>query len=349
MVQSSKIGHTGYGDYLVIYGCNLPYGPRIQEPDAVHLHIIIAMGDSTEHKRYIVRFPAEHEKDVLEYLKKAFKDNKLVILVKDDKYRKKLAEGSAMKEVKDAVVSLDVNPGKVFGGKSSSGSYSNELHGMEFISIEGDLTPEQEDIVRTIVREAPKFTSEDQTAMAEKKWYAVRTAGGKEEEAKKLLEKEISLRHLEDSIEQVLIPTEKVFEMKNGKRVQTEKNFYPGYILVKANMAPEIQGVIRELPDVAGVLSNKGKSFTDHVPIPLRESEVSRLLGQVDGLVEDQEVGNEVPFILNEPVKITDGPFNGFNGTIDAILEDKKKVKVIVIIFGRKTVLELNYAQVTKE
>ncbi|MCI2082643.1 MAG: transcription termination/antitermination protein NusG [Bacteroidales bacterium] len=198
-----------------------------------------------------------------------------------------------------------------------------------------------------MVHNAPKFTA-DQVETIGKKWYSVRTASGKEQEAKKYIEKEVTQRHLEDYISQVLIPTEKIYTFKNGKRVQSERLFYPGYILVEANMTDEIQAIIRELPSVAGVLSDKIGNSAARLPIPLRPSEVKRILGEVDELVgQDAEMVN--PFIVGEAVKIIDGPFNGFDGTIDEILEDKKKIKVIVKIFGRKTLLELNYAQVTKE
>lgn len=306
------------------------------------------MGEATEHKRYIVRFPAEHEKDVLDYLKQEFRNNSVPILVRDDKYRKKKALGG-IKEEKSAKVTVDVNPGKVYGGKELNGSLSNELHAEEFIWIEGDFDPEQEDIVKNIVHNAPKFTADSAESIG-KKWYSVRTASGKEQEAKKYIERVVEERKLQNYIAQVLIPSEKVYtaNKKSGKHVQTERLFYPGYILVEANMTDEIQAVIRDLPNVAGVLSDRIGNSADRIPIPLRPSEVKRILGQMDELVgEDVETIN--PFHVGEAVKINDGPFNGFDGTVDKILDDKKKINVVVKIFGRKTLLELNYTQVTKE
>ena len=178
----------------------------------------------------------------------------------------------------------------------------------------------------------------------EKKWYVVRTAGGKEKKAKEYIEKEIEALGLGNYLTQVLIPTEKYYQVKNGKRVLSERIFYPGYLLVEAVMTGEIQHVIRNITYVAGFLS-EGK---DRVPVPVRESEINRIMGRVDELA-DQEEETVTPFIVGEAVKITDGPFNGFDGNVEEILADKKKLKVMVKIFGRKTILELNFAQVTKE
>jgi len=177
-----------------------------------------------------------------------------------------------------------------------------------------------------------------------KKWYVVRTAGGKEKKAKEYIEKEVSAANLGNLVLQVLIPTEKYYQVKNGKRVLSERLFYPGYLLVEAVMSGEVQHMIRNIPYVAGFLS-EGK---DHMPVPIRESEMNRLMGRVDELA-DQEEETVTPFVVGEAVKIVDGPFNGFDGTIEEITADKRKLKVMVKIFGRKTLLELNFTQVTKE
>lgn len=177
-----------------------------------------------------------------------------------------------------------------------------------------------------------------------KKWYVVRTAGGKEKKAKEYIEKEIDALGLNEYLTQVLIPTEKYYQVKNGKRVLAERLFYPGYLLVEAVMTGEIQHVLRNITYVAGFLS-EGKN---HVPVPVRDSEIDRIMGRVDEFASS-DVETETPFVVGEAVKITDGPFNGFDGTIDEITSDKRKLKVVVKIFGRKTLLELNFAQVTKE
>ncbi|MBQ7999100.1 MAG: transcription termination/antitermination factor NusG [Bacteroidales bacterium] len=180
-----------------------------------------------------------------------------------------------------------------------------------------------------------------------KKWYVVRAAGGKEKKAKEYIENEIKRLGLTDYVSQVLIPTEKIYQIKNGKRVSMDRIFYPGYILIEAALTGEIQHIIRNLPHVSGFLSEK-QGGKEKEPTPLRQSEVNRILGRVDELIEKEEE-NVTPFVVGEAVKVTDGPFNGFDGTVEEVLEDKKKLKVMVKIFGRKTILELNFVQVVKE
>lgn len=180
-----------------------------------------------------------------------------------------------------------------------------------------------------------------------KKWYVVRAAGGKEKKAKEYIENEIKRLGLQDYIDQVLIPTEKIYQVKNGKKVSMERIFYPGYILIEAALTGEIQHIIRNLPHVSGFLSEK-QGGKEKEPTPLRQSEVNRILGRVDELI-DKDEENITPFVVGEAVKVTDGPFNGFDGTVEEVLEDKRKLKVMVKIFGRKTILELNFVQVVKE
>jgi len=177
-----------------------------------------------------------------------------------------------------------------------------------------------------------------------KKWYVVRAAGGKEKKAKEYIDNEIKRLKLEDYVSQVLIPTEKIYQIKNGKKISKERIFYPGYILIEVALTADIQHLIRNIPHVSGFL---GETKGGH-PVPLRQSEVNRILGKVDELI-DQEEEIITPFFTGEAVKVVDGPFNGFNGTIEEISEDKKKLKVMVKIFGRKTLLELNFVQVEKE
>lgn len=179
-----------------------------------------------------------------------------------------------------------------------------------------------------------------------KKWYVVRAAGGKEKKAKEYIENEIKRLNLEEYVSQVLIPTEKIYQVKNGKKVSMERIFYPGYILIEAALTGEIQHLIRNLPHISGFLTES--SGKDKEPVPLRQSEVNRILGRVDELAVKEEE-NITPFIVGEPVKVIDGPFNGFDGVVDEIMEDRKKLKVMVKIFGRKTHLELNFVQVIKE
>jgi transcriptional antiterminator NusG len=177
-----------------------------------------------------------------------------------------------------------------------------------------------------------------------KRWYVVRAVSGKEKKVKEYLELEITRHKLNDFVEQVLIPTEKVFQIRNGKKVSKEKSYLPGYVLIEAALVGEVPHVIKGIPNVIGFLgSEKGGE-----PVPMRLAEVNRILGKVDELLETEEE-MKIPFVVGEPVKVIDGPFNNFSGIVDEINEDKKKLKVMVKIFGRKNLLELSYMQVEKE
>ena len=184
-----------------------------------------------------------------------------------------------------------------------------------------------------------------------KKWYVLRAAGGKEKKAKEYLEKEIERRGLQDLVSQVLVPTEKVYKIREGKRVCTERLFFPGYVLIEAELTGELQHIIRnEVPHMSGFLTEKrdiGKT-QEKRPVPIREDEVKRILGEQDEQATS-EAETMVDYTIGEAVKITDGPFNGFDGIVEEIVEDRSKLKVVVMIFGRKTILELNFTQVTKE
>lgn len=176
----------------------------------------------------------------------------------------------------------------------------------------------------------------------EKKWYVVRAISGKEKKVKEYLESEIARLGLQSEISQVLIPTEKIYQIRNGKKISKERNYFPGYVLVEAVLIGEIPHIIRNIPNVLGFLGTKGEAD------PLRPSEVNRILGKVDELSELGEEGN-IPFIVGETVVVKDGPFSSFSGVIEEINEEKKKLKVMVKIFGRKTPLELSFMQVEKE
>lgn len=175
-----------------------------------------------------------------------------------------------------------------------------------------------------------------------KKWYVVRAVSGSEKKVKQYIDNEIARLGLEEFVSQVLIPTEKVYQIRKGKKVSAERNFFPGYILVEASLVGEIPHIIRNIPGVLGFLGSGGD------PVPLRPAEVNRILGKVDELSLKEEELN-VPFIVGETVKVTDGPFNSFTGVIEEINEEKKRLKVMVKIFGRKTPLELSFLQVEKE
>jgi len=177
-----------------------------------------------------------------------------------------------------------------------------------------------------------------------KKWYVLRAIGGKEKKVKEYIDNEIANGDLKGFVDQVLIPTEKVYQIRNGKKISKERNFFPGYVLIEANLVGEVAHTLRNFPNVIGFLGDtKGGD-----PVPMRQNEVNRILGRVDELAENDEEIN-IPFVLGETVKVIDGPFNGFNGTIEEINEEKKKLQVMVKIFGRKTPLELSFMQVEKE
>lgn len=181
-------------------------------------------------------------------------------------------------------------------------------------------------------------------AEVKKRWYVIRAISGKERKVKEQLELEIQRQNLSDYVEQILIPTEKVYQIRNGKKISKEKNYLPGYVLIEAALVGEVEHVIQSTNNIIGFLG--GEKGGD--PLPMRESEVNRILGKVDELAEADEEMN-IPYVIGESVKVIDGPFNNFNGVIEEINEEKKKLKVMVKIFGRKTPLELNYMQVQKE
>jgi len=178
----------------------------------------------------------------------------------------------------------------------------------------------------------------------EKKWYVVRAVSGQENKIKNYIENEISRLGLGDFIEQVLVPTERVIQIRKGKKIHKEKVFFPGYIMIQADLVGEIPHIIRSITNVIGFLGEvKGGD-----PVPLRQSEVNRMLGKVDELAVQTDANVAIPFTKGETVKVIDGPFNGFDGTIEKINEEKRKLEVMVKIFGRKTPLELSYMQVEK-
>lgn len=178
----------------------------------------------------------------------------------------------------------------------------------------------------------------------EKKWYVIRAISGKEKKVKEYLDAELSRNAaLQNLISQVLIPTEKVYSVRNGKKVSKERNYLPGYVLIEASLDAEVKHLIKETPNVLGFLGTRGGE-----PDPIRPAEVKRILGKVDEMTEAGE-GSELEFIVGETVTVNDGPFSSFSGVIEEVNDEKKKLKVMVKIFGRKTPLELSYFQVKRE
>ena len=179
--------------------------------------------------------------------------------------------------------------------------------------------------------------------VTEKKWYVVRAVSGQEAKIKDYIANEISRLGYDSFLEDILVPTEKVVQIRNGKKINKEKVYYPGYIMIKADLSGEIPHVIKSVTNVIGFLGEtKGGE-----PVPLRPSEVNRLLGKVDELELSKE-HVAIPYTVGESIKVIDGPFNGFTGSIEHVNEEKRKLQVMVKIFGRKTPLELSYMQVEK-
>lgn len=188
--------------------------------------------------------------------------------------------------------------------------------------------------------------------MSELQWYVVRAVSGQEKKVKDYLEKEIVNNKMTEFIGEVLTPTEKVYQvrrMKDGKtkKVAVERTFFPGYVLVHADLSNgEVIHLIKNIPGVLGFLQPDGRDTTAP-PRPMREAEINRILGKVEDAAE-QEVSQGSNFIVGESVKVIDGPFNGFNGLVEEVFDERKKLNVTVKIFGRNTPVELNYTQVEK-
>ena len=177
----------------------------------------------------------------------------------------------------------------------------------------------------------------------ETKWYVLRVVSGKERKVKEHLDKEIKLSGWGNAILQILCPIEKVFKVVAGKKVLREKILFPGYLMLEAAEGKLKDEMIQTIKGVTSVIHFLGKDN----PTSLRKSEVNKMFGKMDE-VSEQGVGYAEPFIVGETVKIIDGPFNDFNGNVEEVNEEKKKLKVIVKIFGRATPVELNYMQVEK-
>lgn len=188
-----------------------------------------------------------------------------------------------------------------------------------------------------VVQETP------QTDQQDTKWYVLRVVSGKEKKVKEYLDKEVS-RGWGHIVKQVFLPVEKVYKVQNGKKVMRERNYYPGYVMIEiaeGKLNDDLRDIIKNTSNVIHFL---GKDD----PIALRKAEVNKMLGKMDEMAEAGGVSMSEPFIVGETIKIIEGPFNDFNGTIEEVHDEKKKLKVTVKIFGRSTPVELNYMQVEK-
>lgn len=193
----------------------------------------------------------------------------------------------------------------------------------------------EQDTIENIVSDTPQQDS---------KWYVLRVVSGKERKVKEYLDKEISRSSFEKIVKQVFLPVEKVYKVQNGKKVMRERNYYPGYVMVEVvggKMNDDLRDLIVGTNSVIHFLGKEN-------PIALRKSEVNKMLGRMDEMAEAGGVSMVEPFIVGETIKIVEGPFNDFNGVIEEVNDEKKKLKVTVKIFGRSTPVELNYMQVEK-
>lgn len=176
------------------------------------------------------------------------------------------------------------------------------------------------------------------------KWYVLRVVSGKEKKIKEYLDKDILRNGWDKIIKQIFLPVEKVYKVQNGKKVMRERNFYPGYVMIEVESGKLNDDIISSIKNMTNVIHFLGKDN----PVALRKSEVNKMLGKVDEMSDAGGMTMSEPFIVGETIKIIDGPFNDFNGVIEEVNDEKKKLKVTVKIFGRATPVELNYMQVEK-
>ncbi len=183
---------------------------------------------------------------------------------------------------------------------------------------------------------------------SDSKWYVLRVVSGKERKIKEYLDKDILRSGWAEIIKQVFLPMEKVYKVQNGKKVMREKNYFPGYVMLEVADGKLTDDIIQHISNISNIMHflTDGKGSKGNI-ISLRKAEVNKMLGKVDEM-NDQDGSMSEPFIVGETIKIIEGPFNDFNGTIEEVNEEKKKLKVTVKIFGRSTPVELSYMQVEK-
>lgn len=184
--------------------------------------------------------------------------------------------------------------------------------------------------------------------LPETKWYVLRVVSGKERKVKEYLDKDIIRSGWQEIIKQIFLPMEKVYKVQNGKKVMREKNYFPGYVMMEVLEGKLTDDIVQHISNISNVMHflTDGKGSKGNI-ICLRKAEVNKMLGKVDEM-NDQGVTMSEPFIIGETIKIIEGPFNDFNGVIEEVNDEKKKLKVTVKIFGRSTPVELSYMQVEK-
>ncbi|MCX6298139.1 MAG: transcription termination/antitermination protein NusG [Bacteroidetes bacterium] len=187
-----------------------------------------------------------------------------------------------------------------------------------------------------------------QGPQAETKWYVLRVVSGKERKVKEYLDKDLVRNGWTETIKQIFLPMEKVYKVQNGKKVMREKNYFPGYVMMEVLDGKLTDDIVQHISNISNVMHflTDGKGSKGNI-ISLRKAEVNKMLGKVDEM-NDMGVTMSEPFIVGETIKIIEGPFNDFNGVIEDVNDEKKKLKVTVKIFGRSTPVELSYMQVEK-
>ena len=183
----------------------------------------------------------------------------------------------------------------------------------------------------------------------ETKWYVLRVVSGKERKVKEYLDKDLVRNGWTTIIKQIFLPMEKVYKVQNGKKVMREKNYFPGYVMMEVQDGKLTDDIVQHISNISNVMHflTDGKGSKGNI-ISLRKSEVNKMLGKVDEMNDLGGASMSEPFIVGETIKIIEGPFNDFNGVIEEVNDEKKKLKVTVKIFGRSTPVELNYMQVDK-
>jgi transcriptional antiterminator NusG len=217
-----------------------------------------------------------------------------------------------------------------------------DTNNLEETSVEEHLSEDQEVVEQATLQ--PETVSEK-----ESKWYVLRVVSGKERKVKEYLDKDVIRNGWDKIVKQIFLPVEKVYKVQNGKKVMRERNFYPGYIMIEVEHGKLSDEMVQHLSNISNVMHflTDGKGSKGQI-ISLRRAEVNKMLGKADEMADASGIKMSEPFIIGETIKIIDGPFNDFNGVIEEVSDEKKKLKVQVKIFGRATPMELNYMQVEK-
>ena len=179
---------------------------------------------------------------------------------------------------------------------------------------------------------------------ADKKWYALKVVSGKEKKIKTDILSEVQKNNLSDYVGQIMLPAERVLTTRNGKKKIKEKNLFPGYVFIEACLIGELPHIIKNIPNVAYFLSDSSKGS----PLPLRKEEVLRMLSHEDEVLGEIVQDQEITFAVDDKVRVVDGPFNSFVGAVKQVDNDRKKLSIIVAVFGRSVNVEVDFSQVER-